>query len=351
MKRPEKNNSSSLLEVDASWNYAQPSGAIAFRHKVPAVVEQAILESVGTRLPQAQKAKLLSISETSDPAGHFCLSSGDAKWFLRISRRQRKDPMLEDKIVAFVAKSGIPVPLPQIKGLKLAWKGHDYLVYVFPFLAGRHYDGSDKDLRDTALLLKRLHQVLKECPFEKEIKKAALATASRLENAQRAIREALERNNFMSCFELADWAQQNREWLAQMSEQFDPYLCRRKGAQVVHGDFHSGNIMFTGSDRIILTDFEETPDAFFSPVFDVAYLVQRFAFYGNPSEQRTLQRLQIIKSAYGPLPEDLKEMMRQVCWYLIALIFDRCLRRESIVPAAECDKFVRLEKLTEKISF
>jgi hypothetical protein len=135
-----------------------------------------------------------------------------------------------------------------------------------------------------------------------------------------------------------------------MAAYFNPYLSKLPEAQCVHGELHLGNVIFTlDREDVVLTDFEETPDAWFPPSFDFAYVAHRFCMDHAGSKDVFYQRLTTFERVYGPLPPDLGEMMRQVAWYNIALIIDRSVRRESTVPDGECDKFVKLETLSRML--
>lgn len=338
-----------IIEADMAWNYNVCPGHIIFKHEVPEYPAQQILNVLKGHLPVLLKAgsiSLASLKPLSDLSGHFCLSYGKNKLFLRVSRRQRKNPDLEERIAKYLSGAGIEVLIPLVSGLTLSSGDRDYLLSVFPFIDGRHFDGSENDLRSISSVLARLHKVLKTSEFVDQIQAAALKTAYRLAEAKAKTAHALSVNDFSLFYELSDWMRRNKDWLNIMIREFNPYLTLLKGAQPVHGELHTGNVIFSlGDSRVILTDFEETPDAWFPPSFDLAYLVHRFCMEQEPSISVFRRRINIIEEAYGKLPPGLRQMMRQVCWYLVALIIDRCFRRESFVPDEECDKFVRLEEL------
>lgn len=343
-----------IPESDTAWGYSMsPRGNITFGHTVPEYISRVILDGVRKNISNIDityDSVLFSLREVSDPAGRYCLQSGGARWFVRVTRKPRKNPILEDAVREYVRDAGIHVILPAGPGFNLYWNGQAYLIYVFPFVNGRHFNNSDDDIVSLSSVLRYLHNVLKAYKLGPEIRSAALETAHRLFYSKEKIATLLKADNFSTFYELSKWAEQNRDWLKEAVGNFNPYMCLIDGSQCVHGELHTGNVIFSlENSDVIITDFEETPDAWFPVSFDLAYLVHRFCLFDEPSNALFLKRLKMIKDSYGFLPPDLKEMMLQVCRYLIVLIFDRCMRRESIVPEEECDKFLKLEKLTHTV--
>lgn len=343
-----------IIEADMAWDYNVCPGRIIFNHKVSKYHAQRLLDAVGEHFPELRKignVSLASLKPLSDLSGHFCLAYGKKKLFLRVSRRQRKNPELEERIARYLSSAGIEALVPLVSGLTLHFEGRDYLLSIFPFVNGRHFDGSDEDLRSISSVLARLHKALKTFKFNNQVRAASLKTAHRLLEAKEKIAYAFKLNDFSVFYELSNWAKVNKDWLKVMIKEFNPYLCLLEGAQCLHGELHTGNVIFSLEESaVILTDFEECPDAWFPPSFDLVYLIHRFCMYENPSSSVFQKRINIVKEAYGRLPSNIQEMMRQVCWYLVALIIDRCFRRESFAPDEECDKFVRLEKLSHALS-
>lgn len=339
-----------VMQADMAWDSKMRPKKIFFRHITPERISQAILAIVSKYIPEIDRGKmatLRSLRPIRDPAGHFCLQYGKKKWFLRITRRKRKNSGLEDAVALYLSNVGIKVNLPVITNLRVYWKNHNYLLYIFPFIEGRHYDGSDSDLKSLSTVLAKVHNALRSFKFANQIYANALKTAEHLAGVKEMLAYSLRFNDFSMYYELFGWMQRHRNWLKTMAEHFDPYLCLSPHAQCVHGELHLGNVIYSLNDgSVILTDFEEVADAWFPPAFDLSYLVHRFCMDRLRSKKIFHKRLNIVETYYGPLPPNLKQIMLQVCWYNIALIISRCICRESIVPEEENEKFIRLENLT-----
>jgi Ser/Thr protein kinase RdoA (MazF antagonist) len=339
-----------IKEMDATWDLGVPNGEIRFDGEVDAQISRAILEAVKPRLEIRPDASLKSLKPPVDPAGHYCLQSGKDRWFLRISRRPRKNLEIENNVTAFVGKNGFPVVVPLVRDLKVLWQGHAYLLYVFPFLQGRYFDGSFNDIRAVATGLRRLHEVLKQNPYAADIKEETKQTATKLERVKATLTRALAANDFTAFHELSSWAGRNKDFLSTMAGSFDPWLCRWSEAQSVHADLHLGNLLFSPSGEVVFVDFEETPDAWFPPAFDMAYLIHRLGFYGEWDERLLRQRLDALREGYGSWPPRQSEMLTQVPLYLIGLILHHCFERTFTTPERECDKFVKLFHLSNKVT-
>ena len=342
-----------IIEADMAWDSITRPNEIIFKHKVPESICKllvSVLIDSPIRKSSIKNFSLASLKPVKDIAGHYCLQIEDKKWFLRITRRKRKNPDIEDIITSYLFKSGIDVVLPILSNLYVRWEGHNYLMSVFPFVEGRHFNGTDNDLVVLSLTVSRMHKILKSLVIGDKIYLAAFDTAKRLAKTKDMIADAIKTKDFYIFYERAKWVEQNCSWLKNMVESFNPYLCAMPDSQCVHGELHLGNVIFSlDGSKAFIVDFEETPDAWFPRSFDIAYVVHRFCLDQNPSRVLLSKRLDIIKHYYGALPHDLKEMMRQVCWYNIALLVDRSARRESISPEGEYDKFVNLEKITNNM--
>lgn len=340
----------SIIEADMAWDSDVRPDKILYNHSVPADIARSILSVVlktTLKTDLTEENSLKSLKPVTDPAGHYCLHNGKEKLFLRITRRSRKNTDIEDLVTNHLFDTGITVNLPIVSKLTIHWKGHAYLLSIFPFIEGRHFNGSDGDLISLSITVARMHEALRSFKSADYVHAAALKTADRLSNTKEIIAHSLKTNNFSMFYGRLEWAERNYKWLKMMVEGFNPYLCKEPDAQCVHGELHTGNVIFSLHDgTVVLIDFEETPDAWFPPAFDLAYLVHRFCMDQNISKSLFNTRLKIVEDNYGKIPSGLKNMMRQVCWYNIALLTDRCFRRESVSPEKEYDKFVRLENMT-----
>ncbi len=333
-------------EADISWQKTMLPGKIDFRYPVPSDIGAALVNTCSLSLGlERATISLRALQPGADPAGHYTLAHRGKTWFIRVTRRKRKNPLLEDLAAFHAHNTGVAVSLPAAAGLSLDWKGNRFLVYAFDYIPARHFNGTRADLETIGKATALLHRALRSFKFAPLVKKNAERTERRLRSVSRRLRQSLKQNDFSYFCERASWAKRNRLGLDEMAGSFDPSLCTWPEAQCVHGELHRGNILFRANTaEAVFTDFEETPDSWFAPSFDLAYLVHRFCLAGARNADEASGHARTLAAAYGGFPADLEPMLPQVCWYTLALLFDRSFRRESISPETEYDKFLRLRK-------
>jgi Ser/Thr protein kinase RdoA (MazF antagonist) len=220
-----------------------------------------------------------------------------------------------------------------------------YRIDVRPFVDGRHFDGSLADLEALARMLSRCHEVLSRFPRWADVRAAAALRNDRLAWIRDRLAASLMSHGPKAVAEYAEWAADNREWLAEMIDGFDPHIERWPSAQCLHGEVHQGNVMFRESDgAAVLLDLEEAVHFFAPPAWDIAFLIQRFALADNPSPATLQARISRITAGYGaPLPA-LAPVMRQAAWFAMTVILDLRMMKGTVVPLAEVEKFVTLER-------
>ncbi len=292
------------------------------------------------------EARLGALRMPAGPVGRYRLVTSDGSWFVRVSSRWG-NPELERSIASHLAAKGVSVNSLLVAGRPLRWDGQVFRVDVRPMLVGRHFDGSADDLRSLASTLAACHRALIGFSGAPAVRAAASARNQRLAKVRDLIVAALERDGFGVFAEHVSWAIAHRDWLSAMTAQFEPRLDEYPHAQCLHGEIHPGNVVFRSNDgAAVLVDFEESVHVFAPPAWDLAFLVQRFCLFDDPSPSVRLQRLSVVANAYGgPLP-DLTAMMRQAAWLSIAAIVDLRRSQGAVTPTDEYDKFVRLERQT-----
>ena len=113
------------------------------------------------------------------PVGRYRLELAGQSWFVRVSSRWGS-PEQEKAIVDFLAAARAGVnPLTAV-GAGLNWEGKKLRVDLQPFVAGRHFNGSEDDVAAVARTLGECHRALRNCPAAGAIEKNARARYQRL---------------------------------------------------------------------------------------------------------------------------------------------------------------------------
>lgn len=290
------------------------------------------------------KARLAALRAPSGPVGRYRLMTSDGSWFVRVSSRWG-NPELERSITGYLASHDVSVSTLLVAGRPLQWNGRVFRVDVRPMIVGRHFNSSADDLRSLAATLAACHQALVNFSSAHAVRAAACVRNQRLAKIGDLIGAALKRDELGLFAEHAAWAAEHRDWLIDMTEQFAPRLDEYAGAQCLHGEIHPANVVFRSSDgSAVLIDFEESVHVFAPPAWDLAFFVQRFCLYDDPSPAVAGERLSVLANAYGgPLPS-VAGLMRQAAWFSMATIVELRLSQGVVTPGIEYDKFVRLER-------
>ena len=252
-------------------------------------------------------------------------------------------PELESAVLDWLIGAGIPVNPPMVSDARLSWEGREFRVDVRPLIRGRHFNGSPTDLAALAATLGSVHRAMAGFPQGSEVQRAAVARYEKFAAARELIATAVATKDFEIFGSQASWAECHIKWLAQMAEEFTPFLDRIKGAQCVHGEVHRANVIFDDDGRAVLVDFEESVHTFAPPEWDLAFMVQRFCLEDCPDHATVREALTLVEEVYGsPLPP-LAAMMRQTAWFSVAKIVALRTFWDIETPAPEHRKFVALE--------
>ncbi len=329
--------------AEFGWPGGDHPGEIDFPYPVGGDLRKAIFAALPPAFSISDSAQLSALTPPIGGIGRYRLSDQDTAWFVRVSARWG-DPVVEQSITAFLQARGLAVNHLEHAGLPVDFEGERLRLDVRKLVAGRHFDGSLDDLRSTATALSDCHRMLREFPLREEVRVVSIARFERLEQARKDLREALEREDWRYFSDDENWPRANFAWLMNLARSFEPRFDLQPGAQCLHAQMHRGNVLMRATDaQPVFIDFEEAIHTFAPPAWDLAYFVQRFCFFDDPSPAEAVKRLSAIRAAYGPCGSGIAEMMRQTCWLSIAIIVSR-RQRGMLNPTSEYDKFIRLER-------
>jgi len=340
------------IQFDLAWDGDTFPGEISFKHSVPVTIAHAITINLFEIIKVGNKAnvKLNSLKPVSDCAGHYKFEIQNETWFIRITRRIRKNVVLENIISYYLSNQGLDINLPLIANSELIYSNQLYSLSVYPYIEGRHFNGTENDLKNLTKTLVDVHSAFRGFKYANLIKQNALETAKRIEAIKNEVHKAINKRKYSIFYEHQGWAEKNSSWLLELVENYDPYICNWPGSQLVHGELHIGNVIFEkGSGNVILIDFEESPDSWFPPLYDLAFLAHRFCINEVGSKETFNKRLKVVENIYGKISSDLKIMMRHICWYKIMLILDGRLSNQYITTEKEYNKFADLDDVTNKV--
>lgn len=183
-----------------------------------------------------------------------------------------------------------------------------------------------------------LHAALADAPFAEQVKMRGLKRHQAL----------IERGRQST--EQAPSDQEVKEILAQADETLLSLLI--EDAQCVHGDLNFGNVMLDGNDRVVFLDFEDAQSAWFNPLKDLAFVIERFILIHQPQDMDA-QLNALLSSYYRVYPKSFDHAdhlvgFLQALAVRSLLILAEAERQGRSVSRSEWKKFVFLYKLAQQ---
>jgi Ser/Thr protein kinase RdoA (MazF antagonist) len=243
-------------------------------------------------------------------------------------------------------------PLPHLIGTKkdnnsmLQWKGTIY--ELFEYIKGTSYDNSLEATGDAGKILALFHKLLKDYQPEYEPPQGSYHAARPVAASIKAIPDTLARLDPAS-------AESQQQCIARvMKFLYTSYndAARRVNdiglpnwpGQIVHCDWHPGNMLFRGSRVVAVIDYDAARIQ--QRIIDAANGALQFSILGggdDPSqwpEYIDESRFKRFIRGYDSVPDAVlsRAELRTIPWLMI-----EALIAESVIPIAATGSFARLE--------
>jgi len=307
-----------MQKAELAWQSGDAPDAPEFNAPVHPLLAAAIAEALPSL---GSNASVTALRKGSDASGRYRLKTDKGNWFVRISARAGY-PDLENAIVEFLNREGVPVAVPAVPSAGFDWQGKTYRLDAREMIESRHFDGSAADIARTKETVSACHDALRRFPYSERVRDLSLNRFTRIEKMRLQLLEIPDLE-FLGA--ASQWANAHRDWIEGVLERFSADFAGRPGAQVLHGEIHPGNVLFRKSDNAaVLIDFEEAPVTFAPPDWDHAYLAQRFGMTEKPSEALTA-------------------MMRDIAGCLLCIAARLAFEEGVETPITEFEKFHRLD--------
>ena len=128
----------------------------------------------------------------------------------------------------------------------------------------------------------------------------------------------------------------------------------KEHAQMIHGDMNYGNFLMDTSDgRPVFIDFEDSAKNWLSPLYDLAFVIQRFILTHEEKKRRKLLYAFVegYKQSHKILPSQRMDALHVMCRMIsvYALLLLSLLQdHEQANFSDEYEKFIWLYKHTDK---
>ena len=175
--------------------------------------------------------------------------------------------LVAEKIACWLKVSGIDTSCVR-SGFPKRLDAYDAQIFVYDYI---NYDFASADptqLRAIGQSLGMMHSLFKTYPDWAQIKLNGLAKNRTLRHRLTTIQK--ERWECKALMAVTDILQQVNVADIDLLED---------GAQMVHGDMNNGNVLIDRTTkRPVVIDFEDAATSWLSPLYDVAFIIQRFIF-------------------------------------------------------------------------
>jgi Ser/Thr protein kinase RdoA (MazF antagonist) len=153
---------------------------------------------------------------------------------------------------------------------------------MFKFIGGTRYGGSVEETIDTGRQLAKFHQYLENFKFEWEPLKASFHDSSTVRGHLKTVVSDISASSERKIHRCGDelMSVYNASSVRVNQEGFDSWP-----QQVVHGDWHPGNMLFDKGKLVVLLDFDSVKIA--QPITDLANAMLQFSIVGyqpNPND-------------------------------------------------------------------
>lgn len=297
----------------------------------------------GRTFPQFnnQNIKIEKSINANSPAGNYLVEIDEKSFFIVIHKNLPDFGLIID-FNKSLYKNDVSVIEILNSFNEYIIDGEKYSVEIRFFYDYRFYDKSISDFKKLALLMKRFHQKSKTFRNSIEIFKISKKYTELLTEFQSFVLSS-KSNWIKDIFNKIEFsADLIEKFEEELFVNFDAKFIYTEDNQAIHGDLHKENILFIENDPYMI-DFEKSFRVYSSPLYDIAYLFQRFALFEN-TYSYIGQYYSVFKDNYGKtfkLPE-LYSFMQLIQKRLMLITLYNQYRNPSGNNIIEFKKFLNI---------
>jgi len=257
-------------------------------------------------------------------------------WFVKlVTPSQASRQLKANQLCVFLQQRGVEtVCLLENLSIPLSEK---VVSLVSNFKEFRFGDVDDLDV--LALAVGDLHQSMLAYPFAKDVKLAAKGREQVLLKRWKDIQQVDSHQTIP------------KEALQILKTHTIDFACLTEHAQVVHGDLNVGNILFQHHGKIAFIDFEDSQTAWFSPLVELAFVIERFLLIDEIEDKFVTKAVSFLKSypliLHFPTNTILVEILQCLAIRSMLLLAELVYTNQNVANS-EWQKFVYLYSLAEQ---
>ena len=227
-----------------------------------------------------------------------------------------------EKIVAWLDGSGLSVNIIRA-GFPRKIEKCNLWIFSYDYIDFRFSNKSKKDFELIGRLMGRMHKLMKYYPDQESICSKGVKKNRLLFKQLQKIRENKVILNFPDrAIKLIKKTSNNEFNLLDLH------------AQMIHGDMNYGNIIFNRVDgKPIIIDFEDSGATWLSPLYDLAFVIQRFILL--PEVKDGYEMTSILINSYSTQNTLFKSVDQNTLFTITRMISIRALLILSLLPIEE----------------
>lgn len=292
----------------------------------------------GTLVKNVQKKY---VSYSCGLVGHY--KTKDDHFFIKVlDEASNQTQAKSEQVVFWLDKLGI-----RVNGVKDGYpkkvKDKKIWIYLYDYIEHKFFFDNKESMYQIGKELEKIHNFMKNCPFSVEAftrgSKKNEILLQQLNMIKNGLCPKSLSKDAISLIRGVDYNEYDKLTLS---------------AQMIHGDVNAGNILFTSkSNQPVFIDFEDSTSSWLSPLYDLAFIVQRFIISTDISHQEKITLSQFLFKGYdsnklqGVIGEGLLYIMIKLISIRSLLILSTLSNDEKTLYADEIDKFVHLYKETK----
>lgn len=201
-----------------------------------------------------------------------------------------------------VGASGVPVPAFRAGPLTMP-DGEQ--LFIYDWMDGHFFGSTLRELKGLGSVVANLHRVLPQCVDQTTDVHADWFDACKAAIARMAGEQHKWPEEAAAARSVIERWERGMEWL-------------RLEAQPVHNDLHPGNVLFNGRAEVCaVLDFEEALCAWYSPLVDLSWVVERWCVLRMPAKDAFASASIFLDSYYDRMGRPTR-LPRGVLSYLIS---------------------------------
>ena len=335
-----------MEQAELAWPKGDQPGSSEYIRSVPESISS-VLKTLLPKDIQDMVTGIFSITPNVGVTGRYQVSLDNSPpLFLRLTARMGY-MQLETDLIRHAFAAGAAV-MPAMRCEAVTVKECELRLDLRRFQPGDHPERTLKDTLSIARELKILHQSLRSFGGAVEVKDHALKRFARFQKISEQIAEGEISISLPKA--LHDWFYKEVQWLqgfaAHVIQPID--MIEDENSQCVHGEPTPANTLLT-TDRAFFIDFEESVHIFATPLWDIAYLVQRNLLVNDADVATIGGWLEAVQQECGYSCQGVFEYMQGIAWSLLMMIIDFA-EHQIETPVGECVKFKQLAIQAEELA-